>query len=58
MTIRGRIEEYDERAEIILRHAQQLGEGAALLTAIPKEYDVEKQAVAGSTGVASNTLCF
>jgi DNA/RNA endonuclease YhcR with UshA esterase domain len=43
VSIKGRIEEYDERAEIILRHAQQLGEGAALLTAIPKEYDVEKQ---------------
>jgi len=43
VTIKGRIEEYDERAEIILRHAQQLGEGAALLTAIPKDYDVERQ---------------
>ncbi len=43
VTIKGRIEEYDERAEIILRHAQQLGEGAALLTAIPKDYDIEKQ---------------
>ena len=41
--IKGRIEEYDDRAEIILRHPQQLGEGAALLTAIPKDYDVERQ---------------
>jgi DNA/RNA endonuclease YhcR with UshA esterase domain len=43
VAIKGTIEEYDERAEIILRHAQQLGEGAALLTAIPKDYDVERQ---------------
>jgi DNA/RNA endonuclease YhcR with UshA esterase domain len=43
VAIKGRIEEYDEHAEIILRHAQQLGEGAALLTAIPKDYDVERQ---------------
>src|SRR5271169_740502 len=41
--IQGRIEEYDDRAEIILRHAQQLGENGKLLTAIPKEYDVEKR---------------
>jgi DNA/RNA endonuclease YhcR with UshA esterase domain len=43
VSIKGRIEEYDERAEIILRHAQQLGGGAALLTAIPKGYDVEQR---------------
>ena len=43
VTIQGRIEEYDDRAEIILRHAQQLGENAKLLTAMPKEYDVERQ---------------
>src|ERR1035441_3780800 len=43
VAIKGRIEEYDERAEIILRRAQQLGEGAALLTAIPRDYDVERQ---------------
>ena len=43
VAIKGRIEEYDERAEIILRRAQQLGEGAAMLTAIPKDYDVERQ---------------
>lgn len=41
--IQGRIEEYDDRAEIVLRHAQQLGENGKLLTAIPKEYDVEKR---------------
>jgi hypothetical protein len=43
VAVRGTIEEYDERAEIILRHAQQLGGGAAKLTAIPKDYDVERQ---------------
>ena len=43
VTIQGRIEEYDDRAEIVLRHAQQLGENGKLLTAIPKDYDVEKR---------------
>ncbi|MGA9644082.1 MAG: hypothetical protein WBQ72_21980 [Terriglobales bacterium] len=43
VTIQGRIEEYDDRAEIILRHPQQLGESAAILTALPKDYDVERQ---------------
>ena len=42
VTIKGRIEEYGERAEIILRHAQQLGDSAALLPALPKDYDVER----------------
>lgn len=43
--IQGKIEEeeYDDRAEIILRHAQQLGDDAKLMTAVPKEYDVERQ---------------
>ena len=43
VNIQGRIEEYDDRAEIVLRHAQQLGESGKLLTAIPKDYDVEKR---------------
>lgn len=43
ITIQGRIEEYDDRAEIILRHAQQLGDSASRLTALPKDYDVERQ---------------
>jgi DNA/RNA endonuclease YhcR with UshA esterase domain len=43
ITIKGRIEEYDDRAEIILRHPQQLGESAALVTAIPRDYDVERR---------------
>ena len=41
--IQGRIEEYDDRAEIVLRHPQQLGETGRLLTAIPQDYDVEKR---------------
>ena len=43
VNIKGTIEEYDDRAEIILRHPQQLGDGAAMLPAIPKDYDVERQ---------------
>jgi len=51
--IRGTVEEYDGRAEIILRHSQQLGDSAALVPALtkdeilapslPKDYDVERQ---------------
>jgi hypothetical protein len=51
--IKGTVEEYDGRAEIILRHPQQLGESASLLAplpkdaalapTLPKEYDVERQ---------------
>lgn len=43
VTIQGKIEEYEDRAEIILHHPQQLGNSAKLLTAMPKEYDVERQ---------------
>ena len=43
ITIKGRIEEYDDRAEIVLRRAQQLGDSASHLTALPKDYDVERQ---------------
>jgi len=43
ISIKGRIEEYNERAEIILRHPQQLGDSAGKLTALPKDYDVEHQ---------------
>jgi len=43
IAIKGRIEEYDDRAEIILRHPQQLGENAASVIAIPKDYDVERR---------------
>lgn len=51
--ITGTVEEYDGRAEIILRHPQQLGDSASLLTplskeavlapSLPSEYDVERQ---------------
>ncbi|HEX9110378.1 MAG TPA: hypothetical protein VF845_02790 [Terriglobales bacterium] len=50
--IKGTVEEYDGRAEIILRHPQQLGDSASLLTplpkdaalapTLPKDYDVER----------------
>jgi len=43
ITIKGRIEEYDDRAEIVLHHPQQLGDSASHLTALPKDYDVERQ---------------
>jgi hypothetical protein len=42
LKIKGRIEEYDDRAEIILRHPQQLGDNAELPPAILKDYDVER----------------
>ncbi|HVM93498.1 MAG TPA: hypothetical protein VMT67_11835 [Terriglobales bacterium] len=41
--IHGKIEEYDDRAEIVLRHPQQLGDEGKVLTAIPKDYDVERR---------------
>jgi hypothetical protein len=43
ITIKGTIEEYDDRAEIILRHLQQLEDTAGKLTALPRDYDVERQ---------------
>ncbi len=43
LTIMGTIDQYDDRAEIILRHPQQLGDSASRLTALPKDYDVEHQ---------------
>jgi DNA/RNA endonuclease YhcR with UshA esterase domain len=41
--IQGKIEEYEDRAEIVLHRAQQLGDDAKLLSAVPKDYDVERQ---------------
>lgn len=42
--IKGTIQDYDGRAEIILRRSQQLGEGAFLLfPPVPTEYDVEHE---------------
>jgi DNA/RNA endonuclease YhcR with UshA esterase domain len=41
--IKGTIQDYDGRAEIILRRTQQLGEGAFLLfPTVPTDYDVER----------------
>ena len=41
--IKGTVQDYDGRAEIILRRAQQLGEGAFLLfPQVPTDYDVER----------------
>ncbi len=42
--IKGIIQNYDGRAEIILRRSQQLGEGAFLLfPTVPTDYDVERE---------------
>jgi DNA/RNA endonuclease YhcR with UshA esterase domain len=41
--IKGTIQDYDGRAEIVLRRSQQLGEGAFLLfPTVPTDYDVER----------------
>jgi DNA/RNA endonuclease YhcR with UshA esterase domain len=41
--IKGTIQDYDGRAQIILRRTKQLGEGAFLLfPMVPTEYDVER----------------
>jgi DNA/RNA endonuclease YhcR with UshA esterase domain len=41
--IKGTIQDYDGRAEIILRRSNQLGDGAFLLfPAVPTDYDVER----------------
>ena len=41
--IKGTIQDYDGRAQIILRHTQQLGEGAFLVVPrVPTDYDVER----------------
>jgi DNA/RNA endonuclease YhcR with UshA esterase domain len=41
--IKGTVQDYDGRAEIVLRRSQQLGEGAFLLfPTVPTDYDVER----------------
>jgi DNA/RNA endonuclease YhcR with UshA esterase domain len=41
--IKGTIQDYDGRAEIVLRHSQQLGQAAFLVhPAVPTDYDVER----------------
>ena len=40
---KGTVQDYDGRAEIVLRRSQQLGEGAFLLVPpVPTDYDVER----------------
>lgn len=42
--IRGTIKDYNGRAEIVLRHTQQLGESAfVVVPPVPTDYDVERQ---------------
>ncbi len=41
--INGTVQDYDGRAEIILRHPRQLGKNAALVPPLPKGYDVERR---------------
>ena len=41
--INGTVQDYDGRAEIILRHPRQLGKDAALVPPLPKNYDVERR---------------
>ncbi len=41
--IKGTIQDYDGRAEIVLRRSQQLGNAAFLLfPSVPADYDVER----------------
>src|SRR5260370_34979589 len=43
--IKGTIQDHDGRAEIVLRHPQQLGESAfAVVPSVPTAYDVERRA--------------
>jgi hypothetical protein len=41
--INGTVQDYDGRAEIILRHPRQLGKDAHLVPPLPKNYDVERR---------------
>lgn len=41
--INGTIQDYDGRAEIILRYPRQLGKDAPLVPPLPKDYDVERR---------------
>ena len=42
--IKGTVQDYDGRAEIVLRRSQQLGESAfRLFPTVPTDYDVERQ---------------
>jgi len=41
--IRGKVRDYDGRAEIVLKDSGQLGEELKRLPPVPKEFDVEQQ---------------
>jgi hypothetical protein len=41
--IRGEVKEYDDRAEIVLQSAKQLGNGLLRLSPLPKSFDVEQR---------------
>jgi hypothetical protein len=41
--IHGAVKLYDGKAEIILNRISQIAGGAAMIPALPKNYDVEKQ---------------
>jgi DNA/RNA endonuclease YhcR with UshA esterase domain len=41
--VNGTVQDYDGRAEIILRHPRQLGKDAILVPPLPKNYDVERR---------------
>jgi len=41
--IRGKVKEYDGRAQIVLEFAEQLGAGVKKLPPVPREFDVERQ---------------
>jgi len=53
--VSGTIQDYDGRAEIILRRPRQLGKDAALVPPLPKTYDVERRAntVPGNSSIRS-----
>ena len=40
--INGTVQDYDGRAEIVLRHPRQLGKDAILVPPLPKNYDVTR----------------
>ena len=41
--VHGALKMYDGRAEIILKRISQISGGAAMVPALPKDYDVEKR---------------
>jgi hypothetical protein len=41
--VRGKIKDYDGRAEIVLQDAEQLGGEVRKLAPVPQEFDVERQ---------------